>query len=82
MGEIKRRIQTKITSANSHFVIAGVSSLNDNVVLNLSFVLLMNFSAENPLLRKTAKRYKQAKREHSIKNNITNNSRLTKLTHN
>jgi len=56
MGEIKRTIQTKITSANSRFAKAGVSCFYDSEVLNSSFVHLMKFSAENPRLRKAAKR--------------------------
>ena len=46
----------KSTSANSRFAKAGGSSLYDSVVLNSSFVHLMKFSAENPRLRKAAKR--------------------------
>ncbi|MBM6497945.1 hypothetical protein H9X54_001325, partial [Flavobacterium macrobrachii] len=34
----------------------GVSCFYDSEVLNSSFVLLMKFSAENPRLRKAAKR--------------------------
>tara|TARA_R110002096_G_scaffold225698_1_gene415024 strand:+ start:1806 stop:2003 length:198 start_codon:yes stop_codon:yes gene_type:complete len=56
MGEIKRTIQTKITSANSRFAKAGVSCFYESEVLNSSFVHLMKFSAENPRLRKAAKR--------------------------
>ena len=45
------------TGANSRFAKAGVSCFYESEVLNLSFVYLMNFSAENPRLRKSAKRY-------------------------
>ena len=56
MGEIKRTIQTKITSANSRFAKAGVSCFYESEVLNSSALHLMKFSAENPRLRKAAKR--------------------------
>lgn len=46
----------KITSHNSRFAKAVVSCFYDSKVLNLSFVHLMKFSAENPRLRKAAKR--------------------------
>jgi hypothetical protein len=46
-------------TANSRFAKAGVLCFYDSEVLNSSFLLLMNFSAENPRLRKAAKRYKQ-----------------------
>jgi hypothetical protein len=45
---------------NSRFAKAGVSCFYDSEVLNSSFMHLMKFSAENPRLRKAAKRYKQA----------------------
>ena len=41
---------------NNRFAKAGVSCFYDNEVLNSSFVHLMKFSAENPRLRKAAKR--------------------------
>jgi hypothetical protein len=44
------------TGANSRFAKAGGSCFYDSEVLNSSFVLLMKFSAENPRLRKAAKR--------------------------
>ena len=47
-------------TANSRFAKAGVSCFYDSEVLNSSFVHLMKFSAENPRLRKAAKRYRQA----------------------
>ena len=43
-------------TANSRFAKAGVSCFYDSEVLNSSFVHLMKFSAENPRLRKAAKR--------------------------
>ena len=46
------------TTANSSFAKAGVSYFYDSEVLNSSFVHLMKFSAENPRLRKAAKRYR------------------------
>ena len=49
----------RITSANSRFAKAGVSCFYDSEVLNSSFVHLMKFSAENPRLRKAAKRCRQ-----------------------
>ena len=56
MGEIKRTIQTKITTANSRVAKAGVSSFYDSEVLNSSFMHLMKFSAKNNHLRKVEKR--------------------------
>ena len=47
-------------AGNSRFAKAGVSCFYDSEVLNSSFVHLMKFSAENPRLRKAAKRYGQA----------------------
>ena len=49
----------KITVHNSRFAKAGVWCFYDSEVLNSSFVHLMKFSAENPRLRKAAKRYRQ-----------------------
>ena len=46
----------RITGHNSRFAKAGVSYFYDSEVLNSSFVHLMKFSAENPRLRKAAKR--------------------------
>jgi hypothetical protein len=46
------------TGYNSRFAKAGVLCFYDSEVLNSSFVHLMKFSAENPRLRKAAKRYK------------------------
>ena len=43
-------------TANSRFAKAGVSCFYDSEVLNSSFVHLMKYSAENPRLRKAAKR--------------------------
>ena len=48
----------KITVHNSRFAKAGVWCFYDSEVLNSSFVHLMKFSAENPRLRKAAKRYR------------------------
>ena len=52
-----RQEDKRKTSANSRFAKAGVSCFYDSEVLNSSFVQLMKFSAENPRLRKAAKRY-------------------------
>ena len=57
------------TSANSRFAKAGVLCFYDSEVLNSSFVHLMKFSAENPRLRKAAKRYLQAYRPNSQADN-------------
>ena len=54
-----RQEDKRKTSANSRFAKAGVSCFYDSAVLNSSFVHLMKFSAENPRLRKAAKRYGQ-----------------------
>jgi hypothetical protein len=48
------------TGYNSRFAKAGVSCFYESEVLNSSFVHLMKFSANNPRLRKAAKRYGQA----------------------
>jgi hypothetical protein len=45
------------TGYNSRFAKAGVSCFYESEVLNSSFVHLMKFSANNPRLRKAAKRY-------------------------
>jgi hypothetical protein len=45
--------------SNSRFAKAGVLCFNESEVLNSNFVHLMKLSAENPRLRKAAKRYKQ-----------------------
>jgi len=50
----------ELCNMHSRFAKAGVSCFYDSEVLNSSFVQLMMFSAENPRLRKAAKRYKQA----------------------
>jgi hypothetical protein len=47
----------RTTATISRFAKAGVSCFYDSEVLNFSFVHLMKFSAENPRLRKAAKRY-------------------------
>ena len=44
------------TGANSRFAKAGASCFYDSELLNSSFAHLMKFSAENPRLRKAAKR--------------------------
>jgi hypothetical protein len=52
-------IEYKLTimpAYNSRFAKAGVSCFYDSEVLNSSFMHLMKFSAENPRLRKAAKR--------------------------
>lgn len=56
MDNEHRTNDERITSANSRFAKAGVSCFYDSEVLNSSFVHLMKFSAENPRLRKAAKR--------------------------
>lgn len=50
---------TESPAGNSRFAKAGVSYFYESEVLNSSFVHLMEFSAENPRLRKAAKRYQQ-----------------------
>ena len=54
---------------NSRFAKAGVSCFYDSEVLNSSFVHLMKFSAENPRLRKAAKRYVQTYTNNTAKIN-------------
>jgi hypothetical protein len=49
--------EEKQRPANSHFAKAGALCFYDSEVLNSSFVHLLKFSAENPRLRKAAKRY-------------------------
>jgi hypothetical protein len=48
------------TPYNSRFAKAGALCFYESEVLNSSFVHLMKFSAENPRLRKAAKRYAAA----------------------
>ncbi len=43
-------------ATNSRFAKAGVSCFYESEVLNSNFVQIMKFSAENPRLRKAAKR--------------------------
>jgi hypothetical protein len=52
-----QRRTDRTPAANSRFAKAGVSCFYDSEVPNSSFVHLMKFSAENPRLRKAAKRY-------------------------
>ena len=58
---------TKYKNANKYCATVylqktGVSCFYDSEVLNSSFVHLIKFSAENPRLRKAAKRYRQLKK--------------------
>jgi len=46
----------KAHTANITYTQAGVSCFYDSEVLNSSFVLLIKFSAKNPLPRKAQKR--------------------------
>ncbi|TAL81164.1 MAG: hypothetical protein EPN88_00710 [Bacteroidetes bacterium] len=48
--------EREITAPNSRFAKAGVSYFYDREVLKSRFVHFMKFSAENPRLRKAAKR--------------------------
>jgi hypothetical protein len=48
--------EQRTTTANSGLAKGGVSCFYDSEVLNSIFVHLMKFSAENPRLRKAAKR--------------------------
>lgn len=47
-----------MAATNSRFAKAGVLCFYESDVLNSSFEHLMKFSAENPRLRKAAKRYR------------------------
>ena len=49
--------QKQSPAGNSRFAKAGVSCFYESEVLNPNFVHLMKFSAENPRLRKAAKRW-------------------------
>jgi hypothetical protein len=51
-----KQTEDRKTPYNSRFAKAGGSCVYDSEVLNSSFVLLLKFSAENPRLRKAAKR--------------------------
>jgi len=53
--DMKQTFKRK-TGYNSRFAKAGGTSFYESEVLNSSFVHLMKFSAENPRLRKAAKR--------------------------
>jgi hypothetical protein len=55
---LKKYRPTRMPAGNSRFAKAGFSCFYDSEVLNSSFVHLMKFSAENPRLRKAAKRYR------------------------
>jgi hypothetical protein len=48
------------TGYNSRFAKAGVLCFYDSEVLNSGFVHLIKFSAENPRLRKAAKRWEKS----------------------
>ncbi len=48
--------QNRMPATKSRFAKAGVLCFYDSDVLNSSFVHLIKFSAENPRLRKAAKR--------------------------
>jgi len=52
-------MKNRTAACNSRFAKAGISCFYESEVLNLSFVHLMKFSAENPRLRKAANRYLQ-----------------------
>jgi hypothetical protein len=52
-------LKIRTPACNSRFAKAGVSCFYDSEVLNSSFVLLINYSAENPRLRKAAKRWQK-----------------------
>ena len=54
--ELQKTNRQESRPHNSRFAKAGVSCFYDSEVLNSSFVHLMKFSAENPRLRKAAKR--------------------------
>jgi hypothetical protein len=51
-----QHMNIELCNKDSRFAKAGVSCFFDSEVLNSSFVHLMKFSAENPRLRKAAKR--------------------------
>jgi hypothetical protein len=55
------------TVANSRFAKAGVSCFYVSEVLNSSFVYPMKVSAENPRLRKAAKRYLAEQKTHQVR---------------
>ena len=57
------QLNIKKPAHNSRFAKAGVSRFYDSEVLISSFVHLMKFSAENPRLRKAAKRYVQPNKQ-------------------
>jgi hypothetical protein len=56
---MKRLTDIESRPHNIHFAKAGLTCFYDSEVLNSSFVHLMKFSAENPRLRKAAKRWVQ-----------------------
>lgn len=58
-------------ATNSRFAKAGVLCFYDSEVLNSSFVHLMKFSAENPRLRKAAKRQTAQKPPLSVNINLS-----------
>ena len=54
--KLDNHLDDRKAATNSRFAKAGVSCFYDSEVLNSSFVRLIKFSAENPRLRKAAKR--------------------------
>jgi hypothetical protein len=68
----------KTPAVNSRFAKAGVWCFYESEVLNSSFVHLMKFSAENPRLRKAAKRYLQLLRLR-LKRNIAQPLNIKKV---
>ncbi len=73
-------INQEARTANSRFAKAGVSCFYDSEVLNSSFVHLMKFSAENPRLRKAAKRYRIWSMKFTVPKNGVSNSPSGRLT--
>ena len=56
LNTMKSYTDKRKTGTNSRFAKAGVSCFYESELLNSSFLHLMKFSAENPRLRKAAKR--------------------------
>ena len=57
--------EKRTTTANSGLAKGGVSCFVETFVQGSTFVLRMNFSANNPALRQAANRYTTAYRESS-----------------
>jgi len=67
-------LKQRTPATNSGLAKGGLTCFVETFVQGSTFVLRMNFSAENPALRQAAKRCGQVKKRHSIhKRELPNN---------